>query len=53
MAVLDNSMAGAMDAPDSPVLATRNVEVAAAWSPVRRIGFRLGFSYLALYLFTS
>src|ERR1700759_2481042 len=53
MAVLDDSMAGAMAAPDSPVVVARSVAEAAAWSPVRRIVFRLGFSYLALYLFTA
>jgi uncharacterized membrane protein YphA (DoxX/SURF4 family) len=54
MAVLDNSIAGAADAPDSLVAETRNEEEAAtrAWSPFRRVAFRFAFSYLALYLFS-
>jgi hypothetical protein len=54
MAVLDNSTAGATDAPDSPVAETRNEEdaTAPAWSPFRRAAFRFAFSYLALYLFS-
>jgi hypothetical protein len=52
MAVFDISTAGAMDAPDSPLVETRNEAEAAAWSPVRRVAFRFAFSYLALYLFS-
>jgi hypothetical protein len=52
MAVLDNSMARAMDVPDSAVAVARNEDEVVAWSPFRRVAFRFAFSYLALYLFS-
>jgi len=50
MAVLDNSMARAMDVPDSPVAELRNEVTTAAWSPLRRFAFRFAFPYLVVYL---